>query len=317
MTRTALVTGATGLLGRAVLNTFSRASGWTAVGTGLTRAEPPQYRKLDLLDEKAVEACLAEVNSKSGAANRSPDSCASSPSLARALNATSTLHLSTLCSRFSILLICISTDYVFPGPPGAAPYTSSSAPSPTNIYGETKLEGEQAVLSTTNGGVVLRVPVLYGRCEPKDNWKESAVNCLVDAVYKAQEPSSKASPVKMDDWAQRYPTATADVGRVCRDVAEKYLSSTAASAEEMPRILQFSAEEQMTKYRMCEVLAEILGLPLEGGMVANKEGNDPRAEVQRPYDTHLSTRELKGIGVDVSCMPFKDWWRRELGAYRK
>lgn len=58
---TALITGATGLLGRAVHDAFSRRSDWTSIGTGLTRAEPPQYRKLDLLDEKAVTECLEEI----------------------------------------------------------------------------------------------------------------------------------------------------------------------------------------------------------------------------------------------------------------
>lgn len=157
------------------------------------------------------------------------------------------------------------------------------------------------------------------------------MNSLVSAVWRAQESASKTNPVQMDDWAQRYPTATADVGRVCRDVAEKYLAVAAAAGEEeekeeeeelLPRILQFSAEERMTKYQMCEVLAEILGLSLEEGMVANKEGGsdsktEGKVQVQRPYDTHLSTEELRGIGVDVRCMNFRDWWRRELGAYRK
>lgn len=30
--------------------------------------------------------------------------------------------------------------------------------------------------------------------------------------------------------------------------------------------------------------------------------------VQRPYDCHLSTKELKEIGVDVSAVKFRDWW---------
>ena len=58
-------------------------------------------------------------------------------------------------------------------------------------------------------GVVLRVPVLYGEAESP---AESAVNVLMDSVWKAQE---KDAAVKMDHWALRYPTNTEDVGRVC------------------------------------------------------------------------------------------------------
>jgi dTDP-4-dehydrorhamnose reductase len=152
----------------------------------------------------------------------------------------------------------------------------------------------------TGLGLVLRVPVLYGRAE--DN-RESAVNVLMDSLWKAQE---KEARVKMDDWAQRYPTNTEDVARVCLDLATKYLESGDAS-HGMPKVLQFSSEDKMTKYEICELFAEIMGLPLEG-MVADKNGNDPNASVQRPYDTHMSTKALKDIGVDVRTQDFKAWW---------
>ena len=72
----------------------------------------------------------------------------------------------------------------------------------------------------------------------------------------------------------------------------------------------------MTKYEICEIFAEIMGLPLDG-MVANTEGNDPNASVQRPYDCHLSTKALKDIGIPIATQDFKGWWRREARAYRK
>lgn len=166
-------------------------------------------------------------------------------------------------------------------------------PKPPNLYGETKHEGEKAVLEEYKRadkeglGVVLRVPVLYGSAETP---AESAVNVLMDMVWKAQE---KNAAVKMDHWALRYPTNTEDVGRVCSgmlqdpslgsiltdctDIASKYLETQDRSA--LPTILQFSSEDRFTKYEICELFAEIMGLPLDG-MVANAEGNDPNASVQ-------------------------------------
>lgn len=72
----------------------------------------------------------------------------------------------------------------------------------------------------------------------------------------------------------------------------------------------------MTKYEICEIFAEIMGLSLEK-MVPNTEGNDPDASVQRPYDCHLSTKALKDMGIDVDTMDFTAWWRREARAFRK
>ena len=201
------------------------------------------------------------------------------------------------------MVIYISTDYVFPGKVGEAPYESDAQPNPTNLYGQTKLDGEKATLDatrTSSSGVVLRVPVLYGKAT---NPKESAVNVLMDAVWKAQDADAG---VKMDDWAQRYPTNTEDVARVTVDIAKKYLDAGDARGQ-MPKVLQFSSEDRMTKYRICEVFAEIMGLSLDG-MNADKAGNDPNAAVQRPFDTHLSTKALKELGIDVGTQNFEAWW---------
>ena len=58
--KTALVTGATGLLGRQVLRAFEEA-GWTAVGSGFTRAKPPAILKVDLFSAEAINETLDEV----------------------------------------------------------------------------------------------------------------------------------------------------------------------------------------------------------------------------------------------------------------
>jgi S-adenosylmethionine synthetase len=265
-----------------------------------------------------------------GAANRFPDKCDKDPEGTIALNVAASASLAKLCAASSIILIYISTDYVFPGTEGDAPYEVTSTPKPPNLYGETKLGGEKAVLeeyeraSKKGWGVVLRVPVLYGEAESP---AESAVNVLMDAVWKAQEGNA----VKMDHWALRYPTNTEDVARVCQgpsaqspvwnlltfpalDLATKFLETE--DKAKLPTILQFSSEDKFTKYEICQLFGEIMGLPLDG-MEANTEGNDPKASVQRPYDCHLSSRALKDLGINTATMDFTGWWRREARAYRK
>lgn len=201
-------------------------------------------------------------------------------------------------------MIYISTDYVFPGKLGEAPYENDATPSPTNLYGQTKLDGEKETLRATKDsglGVILRVPVLYGKATES---KESAVNVLMDAVWKAQD---KDAGVKMDHWAQRYPTNTEDVARVLVDIATKYSETREDRRRDLPCILQFSSEDRMTKYQICETFAEIMGLSLIG-MIADDAGPGPDSKVQRPYDTHLSSKALSDIGVAVRTQDFKAWW---------
>ena len=59
MIRIAIVTGATGLLGRQVLSAFKEAD-WNVVGTGYRRSTAA-LRKLDLADDSAIPALLDEV----------------------------------------------------------------------------------------------------------------------------------------------------------------------------------------------------------------------------------------------------------------
>ncbi|KAF3771262.1 NAD(P)-binding protein [Cryphonectria parasitica EP155] len=315
--KVALVTGATGLLGRQVLKAFARRD-WTAKGTGHSRADGTDVLKVDLASSPDVSKALDSVKPQvvvHCAANRFPDKVDKDPEGTRKLNVEATGELSRLCAERNALLIYISTDYVFSGKTGEAPYESDAPTGPTNLYGQTKLDGEHAVLAAYKAagkdglGVVLRVPVLYGDAEMPS---ESAVNVLMDVLWKSQS----GEKIKMEHWALRYPTNTEDVGRVCHDVAVKYLAADETARSKMPKILQFSSEDKFTKYEICQLFGEIMGLSIEN-IEPNTEGNDPNAAVQRPYDCHLSTKALRDLDIDISTQDFTGWWRREVRAFRK
>ena len=161
-------------------------------------------------------------NHETGAANRFPDKVDKDPEGTRELNVQASRTLAKLCAQRSIVLVYISTDYVFSGKQGEAPYEADAPTGPTNLYGQTKLDGELAVFDEFQAagkegmGVALRVPVLYG---PATQPSESAVNVLMDAVLKAHRG---AVHIKMDHWALRYPTNTEDVGRVCHGRSSQF-----------------------------------------------------------------------------------------------
>ena len=60
MSKTALITGASGFLGRQVFEVF-RSAGYHTVGTGYSRASPPAILKVDLTDEAAVTSLFDEI----------------------------------------------------------------------------------------------------------------------------------------------------------------------------------------------------------------------------------------------------------------
>ncbi|KAF5133233.1 Methionine adenosyltransferase 2 subunit beta [Metarhizium anisopliae] len=361
--RTALVTGATGLLGREITAAFRQSPKWDVKGTGYSRADGVDILKVNLENEDLNElnTVLDETQPHvivHSAAQRFPDRVDKDPEGARSLNIAASRRLAQVALSRDILLIYISTDYVFPGIPGDAPYEADATPKPTNLYGQTKFDGERAILEEAakvgkpGSAIVLRVPVLYGHAETP---AESAVNVLMDSVWKAQ---TEGANIKMDHWAVRYPTNTEDIGRVliiptthmarfkqytanlnCAlydlvhdpkrevvnmatkeffpDIAAKYLDANGPDHRKaLPSIVQFSSEDKMTKYEICQLFGKIMGLDTSN-IEANAQGNDPNAAVQRPYDCHLSTKALRDLGIDISTCNFVDWWRREIRAFSK
>ena len=92
-----LVTGASGMLGRAVMRVLARqAPQWAAVGLSFSRSGPG-LRQCDLTDRAAVQALWTEVKPEfvvHCAAERRPDKCDGTSELA--LNQAATLHLAEL-----------------------------------------------------------------------------------------------------------------------------------------------------------------------------------------------------------------------------
>jgi S-adenosylmethionine synthetase len=115
--------------------------GWKSIGTGLNRITSPDVIKLNILEQQEIERVLDEVQPKvvvHCAANRFPDSCTADPEAAKKLNVDSSRALAEATTARDIFLIYISTDYVFSGKRGEAPYQSDSQPGPTNMYGQAR-----------------------------------------------------------------------------------------------------------------------------------------------------------------------------------
>ena len=161
-----LVTGAAGMLGRDVMRAAQRAGMDVA---GLSRAE------LDITDAQAIEAAIARLHPRAVvncAAWTDVDGAEEHAAETRAVNADGAANLARAAAAAGARLVHVSTDYVFDGEPprnGAGesrPYVESDPTSPRSVYGQTKLEGERAVLAASPRHAVVRSSWLYGTGGP-------------------------------------------------------------------------------------------------------------------------------------------------------
>jgi dTDP-4-dehydrorhamnose reductase len=89
------------------------------------------------------------------------DKCEQEPLQAYKTNAIGAKNVAIAAQRFDSLMVYISTDYVFDGKKGDF-YTEFDSVNPINIYGETKLQGENFVRQILNRHLIIRTSWLFG-----------------------------------------------------------------------------------------------------------------------------------------------------------
>lgn len=117
----------------------------------------------DLSDPEALAATVRAVAPQwivNAAAHTAVDKAESEPELARAINATAPAALAREAQALGATLLHYSTDYVFDGS-GSTPWVEDAATGPLNVYGRTKLEGEDAIRQSGCTHLILRTSWVY------------------------------------------------------------------------------------------------------------------------------------------------------------
>jgi dTDP-4-dehydrorhamnose reductase len=121
------------------------------------------YPDVDLSDSAGLRELVRNVKPDiiiNAAAYTNVDKAESEPELARAINATGPGILAEEAKKINAVLVHYSTDYVFDGTKGS-PYVETDQPNPLNVYGQTKLEGEQAIAASGCVNLILRTSWVY------------------------------------------------------------------------------------------------------------------------------------------------------------
>lgn len=220
-----LVTGVAGQLGHDVMNELA-ARGLEGVGSDIadqysgvddgSAVIGMPYVKMDITDASEVSRVIGEVR---------PDAvihCAAWTAVdaaededkqekVRAINVDGTKNIAVACADAGAKMMYISTDYVFDGQ-GETPWQPDDKNyAPLNVYGETKLGGEQAVANALDKFFIVRIAWVFGLNG----------NNFIKTMIKIGENHDELRVV--DDQIGT-PTYTLDLARLLVDmiVTEKY-----------------------------------------------------------------------------------------------
>lgn len=150
-----LLTGANGQVGYCLQQQLSE-SGWDFVA--LTRDE------LDITDLDAVNNAVARIQPDiiiNAAAYTAVDKAEQEQELTYAINRDGPSNLARAAKSINAAIVHISTDYVFAGD-ATGTYSEEDVTAPQGVYGQSKLEGEDAVIAANDKHIILRTAWVFG-----------------------------------------------------------------------------------------------------------------------------------------------------------
>lgn len=165
-----LVTGATGLLGSAILRFAEKR--FVLAGTYHKVTLVPnvlcKYFKVDITKKKTIEAAVRVFKPDyivHTAALATPDYCDKHPEEAHETNVVGTQNVADVAKQYGVHLIFITTNGVYDGK--HAPYDESAEVNPIDVYGKTKVAGEEYVEKNLEEYSIVRLITMYGWNNPR------------------------------------------------------------------------------------------------------------------------------------------------------
>ena len=177
-----LITGAAGLVGAHVTQSLGRAHDVLALS----------HSDLDITDRQAVEHCVRDTKPALivNCAVLQVDESEQDPVKAKAVNVDGPGFLAEAARQIGAEIIHFSTQYAFEGEPvGRPPYTITDAPAPVNVYGKTKLVGEEVVHEACEKSYIIRTSWVYGSgknsflCTVHDDLKNGKRVRAIDDIW--------------------------------------------------------------------------------------------------------------------------------------
>jgi dTDP-4-dehydrorhamnose reductase len=216
--------------------------------------------------------------------------CEEDPAQAFWVNCVALRDLAAGCGEVGSRLLTFSTDYVFGGE-RSTPWTEEDRPAPLQIYGISRLAGEQAALATHPAGAfVIRTCGLYGRAGAK-----SKGGNFVDGRV-----SDGRSGKRIEMASEQYvaPTSTDDLSRAVFALIEHPQAG--------PGIYHLVNEGACSWY---EFTREILRLSGSRSEVVPVDRGGRTGSMRRPLYSVLANTRARALGITMRP------WQQALASY--
>lgn len=279
-----LLIGANGQLGTD-LNKVFQAAGDSVV--------PVTHAQVDVCVAEQVEKALADCKPEvvlNTAAYHKVEECEKKSDLSFQVNATAPMQLAQACQRAGTTLVHFSTDYAFGGYARSTPFTEADRPAPLNVYGTSKVAGENLVAFSTDRYFVVRVCGLYGVAGSSGKGGN-----FVETMLKK---AAAGDAIRVVDDQVLTPTYTFDIAEAVRKLV---LTGKFG-------LYHLTSEGQCSWYEFTRHIFESAGIKASLSPCKTAEFFSP---VKRPAYSVLSKDKLHSLGISMPT------WQDALPRYLK
>ena len=280
MHKSILVTGANGQLGNELRELSVLYTDYTF--TFISRSE------LDLSNSDAIQHWFVDKTFDviiNCAAYTAVDKAESEQGLARAINTIAVGTLARIAKEKGISLIHISTDYVFDGK-NFKPYLETDLTNPQGVYGQTKLDGEQAMLAINPANsLIIRTSWVYS----------SFGNNFVKTMLRLGREREELGVI-YDQVGT--PTSARDLALAILWI----IQHPALNAQKATEIYHFSNEGVCSWYDFAKTIFELSDIHCHVKPIETKEYPTP---AKRPHYSLLSKAKIKNT-FDITIPYWKD-----------
>lgn len=282
-----LVTGSNGQLGTEMRN-VSKCSSKKFIFTDINDIDGVETVRLDITDIESVRKVVKEESVTvivNCAAYTNVDGAEDNRELADLLNNQAVANLALVAKESNVVLIHVSTDYVFKGD-SCIPCREDWTTDPLGVYGKTKLAGEMAILDSGCRSLIFRTAWLYSP------YGKNFVKTM-------RELTSIKSSIKVVFDQVGTPTYALDLARLILDIIEKdQLDKTG--------IYHFSDEGVCSWFDFAKVIAEYSGNTCD---IIPCHSEEFPSKVKRPHFSVLDKTKVKetfGIRIPYWMDSLKD-----------
>lgn len=205
------------------------------------------------------------------AAYTAVDKAESAPELAMCINGAAPGVMAQEAKRLGAVMIHYSTDYVFDGTK-ITPYSEDDPTCPINVYGATKLAGEQAIQAAGIPHLILRTSWVYGM---RGN---NFLRTMLRLAQEREELRIVADQHGAPTWCRTIADTTARIVALAGDA-----KNTREWWQQRSGIYNLTAQGQTTWYGFTQAI-------LENAAVANKLAKQPRLSPIATRDYPLPAR---------------------------